>query len=57
MTDLQETKAAILAALEVNLPVIAMVSFMENGRLLTGYTPEMVAATLSGFPLSAASSR
>jgi hypothetical protein len=33
------------------------VSFMENGRLLTGYTPEMVAATLSGFPLSAASSR
>jgi hypothetical protein len=53
MTDLQEMKAAILAALEANLPVIATVSFMENGRLLTGNTPEMVAATLSGFPLLA----
>ena len=53
MSDLQETKAAILAALEVNLPVIASVSFMENGRLLTGPTPEMVGATLSGFPLMA----
>jgi 5-methyltetrahydrofolate--homocysteine methyltransferase len=53
MSDLQETKAAILAALEVNLPVMATVSFMENGRLLTGPTPEMVGATLSGFPLMA----
>jgi 5-methyltetrahydrofolate--homocysteine methyltransferase len=53
MSDLQETKAAILAALEVNLPVIATVSFMENGRLLTGPTPEMVGAVLSGFPLMA----
>ncbi len=53
MSDLQETKAAILAALEVNLPVMATVSFMENGRLLTGPSPEMVAATLSGFPLIA----
>lgn len=53
MSDLQEMKAAIIAALEVNLPVIATVSFMENGRLLTGQTPEMVAATLSGFPLLA----
>jgi methionine synthase I (cobalamin-dependent) len=53
MSDMQETKAAILAALEVNLPVLATVSFMENGRILTGQTPEMVAATLSGFPLLA----
>jgi Methionine synthase I (cobalamin-dependent), methyltransferase domain len=53
MTDLQETKAAILAALDVNLPVVATVSFMENGRLLSGQTPEMMAATLSGFPLLA----
>ncbi|HBE79540.1 MAG TPA: hypothetical protein DDW65_17445 [Firmicutes bacterium] len=53
MSDLRETKAAVLAALAVNLPVIATVSFMENGRLLTGQTPEMVAATLSGFPLLA----
>jgi 5-methyltetrahydrofolate--homocysteine methyltransferase len=53
MSDIQETKAAILAALEVNLPVFASVSFMDNGRILTGQTPEMVAATLSGFPLLA----
>ena len=53
MSDLLELKAAILAALSVKLPVIAAVSFMENGRLLTGTTPEMVAASLSGFPLLA----
>ena len=53
MSDIQEAKAAILAALEVNLPVIASMSFMENGRLLTGLTPEMVAAILSGYPLYA----
>ena len=53
MSDIQETKAAILAALEVNIPIIASVSFMENGRILTGHTPEVVAATLSGFPLLA----
>jgi 5-methyltetrahydrofolate--homocysteine methyltransferase len=53
MSDIREVKAAILAVLEVNLPVIASVSFMENERLLTGFTPEMVAASLSGFPLVA----
>ncbi|MGE5582669.1 MAG: homocysteine S-methyltransferase family protein [Bacillota bacterium] len=53
MSDILETKAAILAAIDLDLPVIATVSFMENGRLLTGQTPEMVASVLSGFPLLA----
>jgi methionine synthase I (cobalamin-dependent) len=53
MTDIQEAKAAIMAALEVRLPVMVSVSFMENGRMLNGFTPEMVAASLSGFPLLA----
>jgi methionine synthase I (cobalamin-dependent) len=53
MSDIQEAKAAVQASLTVGLPVIASVSFMENGRLLTGFTPEMVAATLSGYPLLA----
>jgi 5-methyltetrahydrofolate--homocysteine methyltransferase len=53
MSDLLETKAAIIAALETDLPVMACVSLLENGRLLTGETPEQIAAILSGFPLYA----
>lgn len=53
MSDIMEAKAALIAALEVNLPVMVSVSFLENGRLLNGFTPEMAAATLSGFPVLA----
>ena len=48
-TDLYETKAALLAAKEnCELPVIVSNAYSEDGRLLTGATPEAVVATLEG---------
>lgn len=41
MSDLSETRAAILAAKEVTeLPVVVSMTFQEDGRTLTGLTPE-----------------
>ncbi|MBO2517249.1 MAG: homocysteine methyltransferase, partial [Clostridiales bacterium] len=49
MTDLYETKAALLAAKEsCSLPVIVSNAYEENGRLMTGAIPEAVIATLEG---------
>ena len=49
MTDLYETKAALLAAKEnSDLPVFVSNAYTENGRLLTGASPEAVIATLEG---------
>lgn len=49
MTDCYETKAALLAAKEVcSLPVIVTNAYGENGRLLTGGTPEGMVAMLEG---------
>lgn len=49
MTDLYETKAALLAAKEnTELPVFATMSFEENGRTFTGCTPLSMAHTLEG---------
>ncbi len=49
MTDLYETKAALLAAKENSeLPVFVSNAYTENGRLLTGADPATVAATLEG---------
>ena len=49
MTDLYETKAALLAVKEnTNLPVFCTMSFEENGRTFTGCTPESMAITLEG---------
>lgn len=49
MTDLYETKAALLAAKEAcDLPVIVSNAYEENGRLMTGASPEAVIATLEG---------
>ncbi len=54
MSDLYEAKAAVLAAREnCDLPVFATVIFSENGKLLTGGTPETVVATLEGVGVSA----
>lgn len=54
MTDLQETRAAVLAAKENSaLPVIASMSFEKSGRTFMG-TPAAVAATvLSGLRVDA----
>ena len=49
MTDLQEARAALIAAKEnSDLPVLVTMSFDENGRTFTGCTPAAMAATLTG---------
>ncbi len=54
MSDTYELKAAVLAAKEnSDLPVIATVIFGENGKMLTGASPEAVAAMLEGLRVDA----
>ncbi|MDR2559772.1 MAG: homocysteine S-methyltransferase family protein [Oscillospiraceae bacterium] len=49
MTDLYETKAALLALKEnTNLPVICSMTFEQNGRTFTGTPAACMAATLEG---------
>lgn len=49
MTDLYETKAALLAVKEnTSLPVFVTMSFEESGRTFTGCTPASMARTLEG---------
>lgn len=49
MTDLYETKAALLAAKENSeLPVICTMSFEQNQRTFVGCCPESMALTLEG---------
>ena len=49
MTDLYETKAALLAAKEnSDLPVFVSNAYSENGRLLTGAEPKTAVAVLEG---------
>ena len=49
MTDLQEARAALIAAKEnSDLPVIVTMSFDENGRTFTGCTAASMASTLTG---------
>lgn len=54
MSDVYELKAAVLAAKEnCDLPVIATVALGEDGKLLTGAGPEVVAAVLEGLHVDA----
>lgn len=49
MTDLYEVKAGVLAAREnTRLPVLASMTFEENGRTFTGCCIESMVATLEG---------
>ncbi len=49
MTDLYELKAGVLAAKEnTNLPVLASMTFEENGRTFTGCCIESMVATMEG---------
>lgn len=49
MTDLQESRAALLAAKEKTaLPVLATMSFDPSGRTFTGCTPASMARVLEG---------
>ena len=54
MSDCYETKAAVLAAKEnADLPIFASNAYSENGRLLTGADPAVMAAMLEGLGVSA----
>lgn len=54
MTDLLETKAAVLAARETcDLPVFATMTFEPTGRTFLGVPPEAAALTLQGIGVSA----
>ncbi|MCQ2969732.1 MAG: homocysteine S-methyltransferase family protein [Clostridium sp.] len=54
MTDLYESKAAILAAKEnTNLPIFCTMSFQADGRTFTGCTPGSMAITLEGLGVDA----
>ncbi len=54
MTDLYETKAAVIAAKEnSNLPVIATMSFEKDHRTFTGCLPSSMALTLEGLGVDA----
>ncbi len=48
MSDLQEIKAAVIAAKKVGLPVIAQMTFNEDQVTLFGSPPEVVAVVLDG---------
>ena len=54
MTDLLETKAAVLAAKEnSNLPVITTMTFEENKRTFTGCSVSAMCLTLEGLGVDA----
>jgi len=52
-SDLAELEQAALAAREVSpeIPLVAQVTFTEDGRTPLGHTPEIVAARLSQWPV------
>lgn len=54
MNDAYETKAAVLAAKEnSDLPIFVTNVYDENGKLMTGATPEVMAALLEGLRVDA----
>jgi len=54
MSDIYEMKAAVLAAKEnSDLPIIATAAFGENGKMLTGASPEIMAAVMEGLRVDA----
>ncbi|MCL1951509.1 MAG: homocysteine S-methyltransferase family protein [Oscillospiraceae bacterium] len=54
-SDTREARAAVIAAKEgaPGLPVLCSLTFEENGRLLSGATPEAAAAILEGLGVAA----
>jgi len=53
--DTREARAAVIAAKEAapDLPIICSLTFEENGRLLSGATPEAAVAILEGMGVAA----
>ena len=52
-TDLAELREAVLAARAVsaNIPLVAQLTFTQDGRTLLGHTPQKVAEQLTGLPI------
>lgn len=48
MSDLKEMRAAVVAAREYQIPLVAQMTYTERGLTLTGSTPELVAIVLDG---------
>jgi len=48
MSDVAEMKAALLAAQDFEIPVIAQMTYTENGRTLTGTPPDVAVLILEG---------
>lgn len=48
MSDLVEMKAAVLAAKEFKIPIVAQMTFVNSGKTLTGISPEIAAIVLEG---------
>lgn len=53
MTQLNEARAALLAAQSTGIPVVVTMSFEENGRTLMGDTPEAAAVVLQSMGAAA----
>lgn len=54
LSDLSEARAAVIAAKEnSDLPVIVSMTFQEDGRTLTGTTPEIFVYTMQGLGVDA----
>ncbi len=46
MSDIREARAAVMAAHDEGMPVVAMMTFQEDGRTLLGVSPEAAAVAL-----------
>lgn len=53
ISDLRELKSAVTAATTCGLPVMAEVTFMPNGRTLSGADPRVAVATMEGLGVTA----
>ena len=53
IADLQEMRAAVLAAKTTGLPVLATMTFTASGNTFTGCTPEAAAVTLTSLGVDA----
>ncbi|MGC8914681.1 MAG: homocysteine S-methyltransferase family protein [Thermosulfidibacteraceae bacterium] len=56
MSDVREAKSAIIAANELEIPCVVMMTFQEDGRTLLGSTPEAAAIALSSMDVLAVGS-
>ena len=53
MSDIREAKAAVMAAKDEGMPVVALLTFQEDGRTLLGVTPEAAAVAMEAMDVLA----